>query len=193
MWSNADEVDAFIGAHKDRQWVVGDRFVLPDIEQAYEVIAVRPFKRRGVFRLFVDLEARCAIETCEEYFITAKEVHQWMTSLHVTRCCPAHRFAFSTPMRDAWMTQERREARPVRSGRVEGPKRVGRIESAVLEAVAALSLVEDSASVASVIGCAIARLEAGEGRDTRRQVVVRAVHRMVRRGALVVAAGRVLF
>ena len=108
MWSNADEVKAFIEDHKAGRWDVGDRFVLPDIEQPYTVVAVRPFRHRGKFKLFVDLEAPCAVENCEEYLIVTKEVHQWMASPYLPRCCADHKFGFSTPMQNAWKTEEDR-------------------------------------------------------------------------------------
>jgi hypothetical protein len=193
MWSNADEVGAFIEGHKDVRWAVGDKFCLPDIEQYFEVIGVRPFKHRGKFKLFVDLEARCAIETCEEYFITTKEVHQWMSSPHLTRCCEAHRFQFSTNMRDAWKTEAQRLARPVKAAKVKAPPRVGRVEGAVLRAAEDLAVVADSATVADLVKHAIGKLAAGTGRDTRRQMVVRAVQSLVRSGGLRLASGRVVF
>ena len=196
MWSNADEVGAFIEDHKAVRWTVGDKFCLPDIEQAYNVVAVRPFKHRGKFNLFVDLEAQCAIETCEEYFLTTKEVHQWMTSLHLSRCCKDHRYRFSTPMRDAWMTEAQRLARPVKAVKAARGKalpRAGRIEAAVLVAAGELSLLADSATVADLVKHAIGKLAAGTGRDTRRQKVVRAVQSLLRSGELHLASGRVVF
>jgi hypothetical protein len=172
--TNADEVKAFIEDHKGGQWTVGDSFVLPDIEQTYEVVAVRPFKRRGKFHLFVDLEAACAM--CEEYFITTKEVHQWMTSPHLTRCCPTHRYGFTTHMANAWKTQEQIAALPVKVAKVREP-RVGANERAVMEAVGELALVADAAGLSEVVERAVAKLPAGTGgkRDTRRQSVVRAL------------------
>ena len=193
MWSNADEVGAFIEDHKAVRWAVGDKFCLPDIEQAYNVIAVRPFKHRGKFKLFVDLEAQCALETCEEYFITTKEVHQWMSSPHMVRCCPDHRHGFGTTMRDAWKTEAQRLARPVKAAKVKAPLGVGRIEAAVLLAADELSLLADSATVADLVKHAIGKLVAGTMRDTRRQKVVRAVQSLVRSGGLRLASGRVVF
>lgn len=179
MWSNADEVKAFIEDHKDGRWAVGDRLVLPDIEQPYEVIAVRPFKHRGKFKLFVDLEAACAVDGCEDYLVTTKEVHQWMKSPHLTRCCENHRYGFSTPMEHAWKTQEEREQIEVKPPVVKTPKppRVGVIEQTVLNAMDELSLLWDEAHVGTVIECAISKLPPAQSgkRDTRKQTVVRAV------------------
>lgn len=179
MWSNADEVKAFIEDHKDGRWAVGDRLVLPDIEQPYEVIAVRPFKHRGKFKLFVDLEAACAVDGCEDYLVTTKEVHQWMKSPHLTRCCENHRYGFSTPMEHAWKTQEEREQVQVKAPVVKTPKppRVGVIEQAVLDALDELGLLWDEAKVGAVIDCAIGKLPPAQNgkRDTRKQTVVRAI------------------
>lgn len=186
MWTNADEVKAFIEDHKGGRWLVGDRLVLPDIEQAYQVLAVRPFKHRGKFKLFVDLEALCAVEDCENYLLTTKEVHQWMSSPHLVRCCPEHRGLFATSMRDAWKTSEeiaQREVK-VRKAKAERAPRVGANERAVLEAMHTMSLVGDRIGVEHVISHAIDLLppaEAGK-RDTRRQRVLRALTSLVDAG-----------
>ena len=188
--TNADEVKAFIEDHKGGRWAVGDRFVLPDIEQAYEVVSVRPFKRRGKFHLFVDLEAVCAV--CEEYFITTKEVHQWMASPHLTRCCPAHRYGFTTSMAHAWKTQEQIAAMPVRVEKVKQPH-VGANEGAVLDAVGEMGLVADVAALSDVVARAVGKLPAGKGgkRDTRRQSVVRAIRGLAEIGRVRIEGERV--
>lgn len=190
MWTNADEVKAFIEDHKGGRWAVGDRCVLPDIEQAYEVVAVRPFQHRGKFSLFVDLEAACAV--CEEYFIATKEVHQWMASPHLTRCCPAHRFGFTTSMPNAWKTQEQIAALPVKVAKVRQPH-VGTNERAVLEAVEELGLVADVTGLSEVVERAVGKLPAGKAgkRDTRRQSVVRALRALAETGRVGLEGERV--
>lgn len=193
MWTNADEVKAFIEDHKGGRWLAGDRFVLPDIDQAYEVLVVRPFKHRGKFKLFVDLEAMCAVEDCEEYFITTKEVHQWMSSPHLVRCCPSHRGRFATSMRDAWKTSEEIAQRAPKPPKVK-PKpvlRVGVNEQAVLEAMHTMSLVGDRIGVEHVISHAIDLLPHPEDgqRDTRRQRVVRAMLSLVDAGRVSMSDG----
>jgi hypothetical protein len=193
MWTNADEVKAFIEDHKAGRWVVGDRFVLPDIEQAYEAVAVRPFKHRGKFKLFVDLEARCAVDDCEEYLITTKEVHQWMATPHLVRCCPSHRYGFSTPMADAWKTSEQIAQRVPKEPKAK-PKpalRIGANEQAVLEAMQAMALVADQIGVEHVISHAIDLLPATPAgqRDTRRQRVVRALISLADAGRVVTRGG----
>lgn len=193
MWTNADEVKAFIEEHKGGRWLVGDRFVLPDIEQAYEVVAVRPFKHRGKFKLFVDLDAQCAVEDCENYFIATKEVRQWMSSPYLVRCCERHRGGFSTPMADAWKTQEQIAARPPFTPKVKTPPppRTGPNEQAVLDALEDLSVVADRVCVFDVIQLAASKLAKDDKRDTRRQRVVRAINslsktqRITLRGAAV--------
>lgn len=179
MWTNADEVEAFIEDHKGGKWLVGDRCVLPDIEQAYEVVAVRPFKHRGKFKLYVDLEAACAVDGCPEYFIVTKEVHQWMSSPHLTRCCEGHRFGFNTPMEHAWKTQAQIAELVPKKRKVKKAKgpRVGPNERAVLEAMHAMSLVGDKVGVEYVVAHAVDLLPRAENgkRDTRRQRITRAI------------------
>lgn len=203
-WSNADEVDDFIMSHKDRKWEEGERFTLPDIDQEYEVVAVRAFKRHNTFRLFVDLEAQCAVEGCEEYLMTSKEVHQWRTSYYLPRCCAEHRGAFNTPVKNAWLTAAQREKREAldaaraavkqaKKARASRGPRVGRVEQAVLNAVAHASLVAERISLRNLTDHAVGLLKPTAGkRDTRRQSVVRAVQAMVKRGRLAVQDGDVL-
>jgi hypothetical protein len=194
MWTNADEVKAFIEGHKDGRWLVGDKFVLPDIEQAYEVVAVRPFKHRGKFKLFVDLDAQCAVEGCGEYFIATKEVHQWMSSPYLVRCCQEHRGGFSTPMRDAWKTQEQIAARPPSTPKVKAtpPPRIGPNERAVLDALEDLSVVADRARFVDVIELAISKLAKDDKRDTRKQRVVRAINSLAKSQRITLRGGVVL-
>lgn len=195
MWTNADEVKAFIEAHKDGRWEVGDRLVLPDIEQAYEVVAVRPFKRRGKFLLFVDLEAACAVDGCENYLLASKEVHQWMSSPYLPRCCPDHKFQFSTPMDCAWKTQEQiAELKAKIAAPVVKTPRVGPNERAVLDAVDQLSVLSDAERLTVLVDYAIGLLPPGAPgkRDTRKQSVVRALNGLVQQGRLRVESGRVL-
>lgn len=198
VWTNADEVKAFIEEHKGGRWEVGDRFVLPDIEQSYTAVAVRPFKHRGRFKLFVDFEAQCAVEGCEEYMIATKEIHQWMASPHVVRCCDAHRGCFRTEMEDAWKTQEQREAAAAKraSKPPEEPKmpKLGRVEQTVVDVVADFALVVDRVAASDVIGKAAAALgrPAAGKRDTRRQVAARALHSLARVGHVAVEGDVVL-
>jgi hypothetical protein len=189
MWSNADEVDAFISDHKGGQWAVGDKFVLPDIEQPYQVVAVRPFKHRGKFKLFVDLEAPCAV--CDEYLLTTKEVHQWMSSPHLMRCCSAHRRGFLTPMANAWKTAAQREAMKAKQEKVKADKaepRTGCVEDVVLQAMHAMSLVGDRIGVEYVVDFAVDMLPPPgyHRRDTRKQRVVRAVSSLAEAGRITV-------
>jgi len=198
VWTNADEVKAFIEEHKGGRWEVGDRFVLPDIEQSYTAVAVRPFKHRGKFKLFVDFEAQCAVEGCEEYLIVTKEVHQWMASPHVVRCCDEHRGGFRTGMADAWKTREQREAAAAKRAAKEakGPTlpKLGRVEQTVADVLADFALVADRVAASDVIGKAAAALDrpAAGKRDTRRQVAARALVSLARAGRVVVEGEEVL-
>lgn len=194
MWTNADEVKAFIEEHKDGRWLVGDRFVLPDIGQAYEVVAVRPFKHRGKFKLFVDLDAQCAVEDCEKYFIATKEVHQWMSSPYLVRCCEDHRGGFSTPMADAWKTQEQIAARTPYTPKVKEPQspRIGPNEQVVLDALEDLSVVADRVRVFDVIELAVSKLAKDDKRDTRRQRVVRAINSLSKTQRITLRGAEVL-
>lgn len=194
MWTNADEVKAFIEGHKDGRWLVGDRFVLPDIEQAYEVVAVRPFKHRGKFKLFVDLDARCAVEDCENYFLATKEVHQWVSSPYLVRCCEEHRGGFSTPMEHAWKTQEQIAAMQPRRPKAARPKvvRTGQNERAVLDAIEDLGVVSDVVPVSQVVELAVSKLAKDDKRDTRRQRVVRAINSLAETQRITLRGGAVL-
>lgn len=196
--SNADEVAAFIADHKAVRWAVGDRFVLPDIEQVYEVVDVRAFRTGKKFYLYVDLEAECAVEDCEEAFIASKEVHEWMGSPHLPRCCAQHRRAFRTPMKNAWMTSEKREERArsaeknaARKAALASAKaaqsveaRVGIVEKIVLASMESLSLVSEVSSKRSVLALAMCELPVPAGRDTRKQNATRALKGLLGKGLL---------
>lgn len=194
MWSNADEVDEFIREHKGRRWLEGDRLVLPDIEQAYTVVGVRPFRTGKRFYLYVDLESVCALEDCEEPFIVSKEVHEWMASPHLTRCCSAHRRGYKTEMPLAWKTAaqraeierkaEAREARALAKAARKAEPRIGGVEQAVLRAVDELGVVSEVAGVGEVVAHACTGMEAPAGRDTRRQRATRALRNLIGRGLL---------
>jgi hypothetical protein len=192
-WTNGDAVEDFIASRKGR-WDVGDKFVLPDIEQAYTVIAVRPFMHRGKFRLFVDLEAECAVEGCGAYLMTTKEVHQWRASRYLVRCCESHTKQFSTPMENAWKTQaEIAEARARVSG-AEKPKpvatrkmKIGVWENAVL---AAFYRVGGAAADAELVRQASKSFlpVTAPYRDVRTQNLWRAVRSLRAKGMLVTEA-----
>jgi hypothetical protein len=72
------------------------------------------------------------------------------------------------------------------------PKRLGRVEIALLRAVDEMSVLADSVSVEDLVAYVITPLEAAEGRDTRRQTALRAVQSLVRSGGLRLASGRVM-
>lgn len=198
MFSNADEVVGFIEAHRERKYEVGDSLTLPDIEQTYWVVAARPFTRDGRFYLYLDLEAECAVEGCRNPVNCSVDVALWRNKRHLTRCCPSHRYQFSTPMPGAWMTLEEREGkldkieealrrRKYRERALRYSKahsRRGCNERAVVEAHADLRLVGAAVPEALLVQAAIAKLERPKGRDTRRQKVVRSIASLRRRGLL---------
>jgi hypothetical protein len=157
-------------------------------------VAVRPFKWRGKFKLFVDLEAPCAVEGCEEFVFTTKEVHQWMASRHVARCCFGHRYKFSTPMVDAWKTSEERQAKPPKVERKAKPPAAGVNERAVLEAIEVLAMVKNAARVSEVVEVATGLMQAQVAgrRDTRRQRAVRALESLRKDGRLALSGDVVL-
>ena len=191
-YNNADEVMAFIKDHKGQQWQVGDRLVLPDIEQPYSVVQVRPFKTGKKFYLYVDLESACAVGGCGEPFIVSKEVHEWMASPYLTRCCPDHRGAFQTPMKDAWLTPDRRAKRDakaaeraVRKAAKVPVERLGRVEQIVLDAAEALTLVREDVGLEDVVAFAAMLMPKPDGRDVRKQVCMRAAKSLAKRGRVV--------
>lgn len=194
LYSNADEVVSFLDAHEGRRYSVGEALVLPDIGQEYRVEAVRPFTNGGRFSLYLDLSARCAVAGCETRFGCSVDTALWRGKRHLKRCCPEHRYQFTTQLPGAWRTVEEREAlleaadaaasrRRQRAER-KGLSRRGVVERAVLQARAALELVEENPAELAVVGLAVRMLARPSGRDTRRQSVVRAVTSLRRRGLL---------
>lgn len=193
MWTNADAVEEFIEGHKDRRWCAGDSFVLPDIEQTYSVLTVRPFRHRDRFYLYVDIEAQCAVEGCGTYFMATKDVHQWKTNRNLPRCCAAHRYQFKTDMVNAWKTSAEIAAivpKPPKVKRKPKSRVLGVNELALHRALQHCGLVTDRPSLEDVIQTAVALLDKPQGkRDTRRQVVKRAILQMLGRKALVIEDG----
>lgn len=193
-WSNADEVMAFIADHKDTKWQKGDCFSLPDIEQAYTVVDVRAFWHRNKSHLFVDMEAQCAVEDCEEYFLFSKEVHQWVKSRHVKRCCDKHRGQFATRMVDAWKTIEEREEIAAQRRRDRPPPkprepRVGPVEKQIRNLLVGLDVVYGSQwehALEPLLQRIVPLLPppAPGKRDTRRQVAMRSLQGLSHKGVI---------
>lgn len=185
MWTNADAVDEFSGADRYR---VGDSLVLPDVEQRYTVIDVRAFPHGGRFRMFVDLEAVCAVEGCGQLLLCSKEVHEWRASRYLTRACPDHRRQFQTPMKDAWRTSGEIAARPAKKAKkAKAPvvQEVGVVQQAVLDVLGGMMLLAERVRAVRVVEEAVRALPvASAGRDTRQQRVVRALRVMAASGAV---------
>lgn len=201
-WSNADEVVDFIDQHRNRKYEVGEMFVLPDNDQTYQVIAVRPIKRNGDFSLFLDLETECAVEGCEAMFIVPVEVHRWRKGRYLTRCCPEHYRKYATTMPYAWKTRAERavliEQEKLREDRaaqvarvVKDTPRTGPFQDCVLDAARVLGyatpgtieLLGPSAEE-KVVQLAIRAWPKPRGRDTRRQRIVRAIAQLQKRDLL---------
>jgi hypothetical protein len=196
MWSNADEVVQFLDSHRNRRYEVGETFVLPDIGQEFEVMAVRPFRHNGKFHLFLDLIAMCAIEDCTDVLAVSVDINRWRKSRYLPRCCPEHSYQFKTPMQNAWKTAEEladiAEARlQVRqSGDAQTPGvrvRIGAVQYVVLDVLYDwLELLGDKPDHETVIATAVDRLPppaAGE-RDTRRQRATRALQLLLDKGLI---------
>ena len=198
MYSNADEVVGFIDAHKHERYEVGETLTLPDIGQTYRVAEIRPFKHDRKFYVYLRLEAECAVEGCLNLTQCTVDAALWRRKRHLTRCCPTHRYQFNTPMPGAWLTLEEREAKldkidealrrknyrdkALRLSKAHSKR--GCNERAVVEAHADLRLVGDVVPEALLVQAAVAKLERPEGRDTRRQKVVRSIASLRRRGLL---------
>lgn len=217
MWTNADAVEAFFEAHRGERWKAGDRLVLPDIGQVYEVLDVRVFRPQGKVDLWLDLEAECAVRGCGNRFVLAMRVRQWRQQLYLTRCCDEHRRQWHTPMAGAWSRgadlarQAERKAEVARkvaafeaaeAERLAGERErlgiaieaQGSSERAVLDAFMDLGLVYEAVPPEALLRAAVDNLEAPTGgkRDTRRQSAVRALNSLMKRGVLRAGRGGVI-
>lgn len=163
--NNADVVKEFSGR---KRFEVGDEFVLPDVDQVYEVTAVRPFTKNGKLMLYLDLAAICAVHGCDEMLEIAIDVYPWRRALYLTRTCPEHRGRFRSPVRDAWSGSHR--VSPLK-GKARGPHKphVGRIQRRVLEAYWAWELIVEVPTREQVVETVVQEMEPPSvGRDTRR-------------------------
>lgn len=197
VWTNADEVEAFLNEHRDTRYEVGDNFTLPDIDQQYAVIAVRMFKHGKRFRLYVDLSAECAVAGCSELLVCSKEVHEWRASPWLPRSCEDHRRQFSTPMPHAWKTSDKVEellaAKAAKLPKARKPRPVGSVQAVLLGVLEDMAVVSDQPAVELVLASASRCLPAAVGaRDTRRQRLVRALDDLASRGLVRVSGGCVV-
>lgn len=185
--TNADVIEQFLD-RKDH-FTVGETFTLPDVDQVYEVVTVRPFTKEGKFFLFVDLAAICAVEGCDELVMLSMDVFRWRKSRYVGRCCPEHRYQFHTPMKGAWKTSEELQE-PVVRRRRRKVKRVGSLQRLVLDTFEGLMLVDGRPKRSSVIEMVVASMDPPTvGRDTRKQRTERAYDLLVKSGFLSPGAG----
>lgn len=202
--TNGDEVREFLTAHPyGVRYAEGDTLVLPDIGQVYSVNSVRPFKSGGRVEIYLEFRAECAVEGCEAEFLTVKSVREMRTSPALVRTCPDHRGLWRTPMPHAWLSGYEAEmkaraedaARVARRARGGGRAvKIGRHERAALDVAEGLSLVRDRVDVQELVARVVEASEAprGGGRDTRRQVAVRAVQTLRGKGLLRVEDGSVV-
>ncbi len=179
--TNAEAVQWFLDGGSRIK--AGQSFTLPDIGQRYVVRRVKPRQKpEGGWWLFLTLVAPCAV--CGRNFSQEKEASQWRRSLYVTRCCPAHRGSWKSEMPHAWKTRLEllkhppAKAEPVKP---DGP-RLGAVEVIVLGVVEELRLVWDEPEDAAIVLWASERMPAGQGRDTRRQRILRALASLRERG-----------
>jgi hypothetical protein len=199
MWTNADEVKGFLDEHpRGVRFNVGDRFVLPDIEQAYVVHAVRPFKTKRGVEVYLEFASTCAVEDCGCEFLFTKSLSEMCKSPYVMRTCPEHRRAWKTPMEDAWKTsEERKAAEAARESKEQealerSGLRMGSNERLVIDALEDLLLVDDAPTVSALLAHAVGKMPYLVGkRDTRRQQVSRALANLGAKGVLVVSRMRV--
>ena len=191
QWTNADAVDAFVEAHQ--RFSPGDNFVLPDADQQYTVVRVGTYRSKHKVTPYLELEAPCAV--CGEMFAFTKDVMELRTSRHVVRTCSEHRRGWQTPVSGAWLTSSEHMRRAIHeramkdareSGALQaaeerkGVKRRGRMERHVLEVT---SLIGGCGiALPDLVNCVVQLLPApAEGaRDTRKQVVTRAIHSICR-------------
>ncbi len=184
--NNKDVVTQFLAQGR---YEVGDTFTLPDIDQVFEVVTVRPFTREGKFFLFLDLASICAVEGCDELLVFPVEANRWKKAYYVTRTCTEHRGCFRSPVKGAWGSTGR-------SSPLKGKKRgahkphVGRVQRQVLDALEALSLVYEKPSRDQVVELVARYMDAPTvGRDTRRFRAERAYDLLVKSGFLSPGAG----
>lgn len=203
MYSNADEVAAFIGSHTERRYEVGESFTLPDIGQTYVIEAVRPFRLEKRLYVYLDLAAACAVDGCGNPVRCSVDIGLWVRNRHLPRCCPSHRRGFRSPMPGAWWDLERREAELAKLDKRAAARsrktalqayrransRRGHVERAVLRAEGLLSVVSDRPTDAQLVAAAVPMLSRPAGRDTRKQKVVRAIAALRRRGLLFAPTG----
>lgn len=204
-FTNFDAVLAFINRPKDERIETGEVLTLPDIGQPYTVQKVDVYKSKSTGRLvpYVEFEAPCAVPDCDEYFRCSKDLPELRKSPYMRRTCIDHTRQWSTPQMNAWKTADDiAKAREDRAAKAEAkPRKVvrrrGRIESHIVEMLHTYSVVEDSVELHALITlCAEALLPPEPHmRDTRRQVVTRAIHTLAREkdGPVNIVGNRVVF
>lgn len=188
-YTNGDAIDGFLEREEGEYIVAGDILVLPDVNQVVTVREVRFFKSQsGRPVLYFDLETVCAVPGCENLVQFSKTVFEWRKSPYIRRCCTEHLGQWRTPIEFAWMRSDERKARlgkrrPLHTPHPKGEAKRAPLGGVEAEVRAVLDLVEP-VGVEALIQAAAAGLPKPSGRDTRRQVVARAVLSLQRRGLL---------
>lgn len=180
--TNGDAVIGFLTRDKGEYIDEGDLLVLPDTGQEYWVKARKFYKKRGRIVPSVDFEATCVVPGCLEVFTTYKILPMWAHDYPIRRTCDAHKAQWRTPFEFAWTPSDERAAKLAkRSARHKPkPREVGVVEVEVLASVDLLEPVEPQ----DLVKAAMVGLRVPQGRDTRRQVTVRAISSLLHRRLL---------
>lgn len=194
-WTNLDEIRQFVLAWKGQKIPVGSAFTLPDIEQRYEVSGVKFFKVGGKAKVLLEISSKCPV--CSGEFTTTLRPAQLKTMTSIVRTCPEHRNQWRTPVSEAWMDGElrdalrasgedavaaREQARPARVEKGPAPPRIGVVERVVLDVLADFELVGvvDERVLVGTVAARLPRTDALQ--DQRGTVARRALASLQRKG-----------
>lgn len=157
--TNQEAIAQFHQAFRNRRVEVGEVLVLPDINQIYEVVGHKFWKRKESRFYTVNLVFETECVMCGAPF----EIIAHRNFKGLARTCKEHRKQWKNPNRQS-KTRAPRKPRSTPH------------HDAVRKALEAYSLVEDRVSLKDVVARAIALLPRNPGeRDTRRQSVQRAI------------------
>jgi hypothetical protein len=178
QWTNAEVIAQFRAEHPHKI-EEGATLLLPDIDQWFEVVGHVFWKKKGADYTRVGLvwRSECAVCSAEYEFNTYRKFD------YLTRTCPEHRGQWRAPKPD----------KPAKVAKPTQPvKRRGALETQILRHRDELSVVSDRIGMDLFVRGVAALLKAPEGRDTRRQSVIRSVQTLVKVGDLQVEDGAVL-
>lgn len=178
QWTNAEVIAQFRAEHPHKI-EEGATLLLPDIDQWFEVVGHVFWKKKGADYTRVGLvwRSECAVCSAEYEFNTYRKFD------YLTRTCPEHRGQWRAPKPD----------KPAKVAKPTQPvKRRGALEMQILRHRDELSVLSDRIDVDLFARGVVALLKAPEGRDTRRQSVIRSLQTLVKVGDLQVEDGTVL-